>query len=123
MSKKKKIVYVAHPISGDVEGNLDDLARILRIINLDAHPQKHESQLFSFEDVVPQAPYYADIICLNDNNALERKRGIDNDVAMIESGVFDELWLTGDKISFGMSEEVKLFLLQGKPIIDYTNKF
>lgn len=127
----KKIVYIAHPIGGDIENNLLDLRRILRIINTNTHPRmmeigmemKMESFIpFDFSNVHPCAPYYADIVSLDDDNPLERKRGIDNDIALINTGMFQELWLTGDKISFGMSEEVKLFKLLGKPIIDYTNK-
>lgn len=107
----KRIVYIAHPISGNVAENMHDLTRILRYINL------------TFTDVAPIAPYYADIYALNDNNPLERKRGIDNDIAIINTGVFDELWLTGNKISFGMGEEIKLFKLLGKPVINYVGKF
>lgn len=126
-----KIVYIAHPISGDIQANLADLIRILRVINTDKHPERgYKFNLetdgthfpFNFENIVPLAPYYADILALDDNNPLERKRGIENDIALINSGVFDELWLTGDKISFGMSEEIKLFRSLGKPIIDYTGK-
>lgn len=127
----KKLVYVAHPIGGNVEENLVDLDRILRIINMNTHPRmleigmdmKMESHTpYDFSGIVPCAPYYADIMCLDDSNALERKRGIENDIAMINTGVFEELWLTGNKISFGMQEEIKLFKLLGKTIVDYTNK-
>lgn len=130
---KKRICYIAHPISGDIDANLADLARILRIINTNSaedrlgymfiHPETRE-QVFpmDFCNIIPLAPYYADIISLDDNNPLERKRGIENDIAIIMTGVFDELWLTGNKISFGMQEEIKLFRSLGKPIIDYTNK-
>lgn len=128
----KKIVYIAHPISGDIDANLKDLARILKIINTNSHPEMYIQtsknqgvfdQFFNFHDILPCAPYYADIISLDDNNPLERKRGIENDTALIMTGIFDELWLTGKKISFGMNEEVKLFRSLGKTIIDYTNKF
>lgn len=129
MINNKKLIYVAHPISGDIDANLADLARILRVINTDSHPLQvtegscHKGEFsFNFENIVPLAPYYADIIALDDNNPLERKRGIENDIAIIITGVFDELWLTGDKISFDMQEEIKLFRSLGKPIIDYTNK-
>lgn len=122
----KKIVYIAHPISGDIEANLKDLSRILRVINKDCHPLNLPFDVgllsYNFNDIIPVAPYYADIISLDDNNPLERKRGIENDTALIMTGIFKELWLTGDKISFGMSEEIKLFRLLGYPILDYTNK-
>lgn len=121
----KKIVYIAHPISGDIDANLKDLARILRIINTDSifgTRVCYMDDIFNFSNIIPIAPYYADIVSLDDNNPIERKRGIENDIAIIETGVFDELWLTGTHISLGMKEEIKLFVLQGKPVIDYTNK-
>jgi hypothetical protein len=108
---KKKIVYLAHPISGNIEENLRDIIRIVRYINL------------NFQHVSPQVPYYADILALNDNDPEERARGIENDTAMIETGVYDELWLTGDRISLGMIMEVQLFKLLGKPVVDFTGQF
>ena len=101
-----KIVYIAHPISGNIEENLKDLIRIIRKINLD------------YPDVVPLAPYYADILALDDTKAEERMRGIKNDVALIHTGIFEEIWLTGNKISFGMQEEIRLFVLQGKEVVN-----
>src|ERR1035437_4268304 len=106
-----KIIYIAHPISGNIDENLKDIIRIIRKIN----------DLFS--DVVPCVPYYADILALDDNKIMERMRGIENNIELIQSGVFEELWLTGTHISFGMNEEIKLFKLLGKTIVDWTNLF
>lgn len=107
-----KIVYIAHPIGGDVENNLKDLVRILRKINL-----------APFSDIVPLAPYYADILALDDDNPDERARGIKNDVAVLKSGIFAELWLTGPRISPGMEAERKLAIELRIPVMDYTNMF
>lgn len=109
---RKKIVYIAHPIGGDIQANLADLYRILRILNTD--------ELEVFGDIVPFAPYA--MTGLDDNVALERKIAMNNNEALINTGVFDELWLTGDKISLGMREEIKLFRSLGKTIVDYTGK-
>lgn len=106
----KIIVYIAHPISGNVKGNLSDLSRIIRDINL-------------FDNtVVPCAPYYADIVSLKDSVPLERKRGMDNNEKLIRSGVFKQLWLTGDKISLGMEYEIKLFVSLGIPVLNFIGK-
>lgn len=124
----KKIVYVAHAISGDIEANLADLRRILRIINMDNHIPTvgitggFISQVYDFSDITPCAPYYADIVSLDDNNPIERKRGIENDTALLESGIFQEVWLTGSVISFGMREEVKLAVKLGIPVVNYIGK-
>lgn len=104
------IAYIAHPIGGDVENNLKDLRRILRKINLER------------SDVVPFCPYYADIVSLDDNHPEERQRGIQNDVAVLRSGIVQELWLTGDKISSGMQHERNIAIELGIPVIDLTTQ-
>lgn len=105
-----KIVYIAHPISGDIEGNLADLRRIVRKINME------------FPDVVPFVPYYADIVSLDDNIPEERERGIKNDIAILKSGCVDEVWLTGERISNGMAAEKDLASKLGIPVYDFINK-
>jgi hypothetical protein len=91
-----KIVYIAHAVGGNVSGNLADLRRIIRKINKGG------------DGVVPFAPYYADVVSLDDSDPADRARGIKNNIAILESGCVKELWLTGDVISPGMTEEVKL---------------
>ena len=91
-----KVVYIAHPIGGDVENNLKKVAQVAREINLE------------YPDVVPIAPYFLDCYALDDNNPEERERGIKNDIALFHKGFIDEVWLYGDRISFGMSKEIEL---------------
>ena len=62
-----KIVYIAHPIGGDVENNLEKVRQIVRKLNLER------------QDIVPFAPYWLDCHALDDNNPQERERGIKND--------------------------------------------
>lgn len=104
------IAYIAHPIGGDIEANLADLRRIVRKINLE-HP-----------DVVPFVPYYADVVSMDDNIASERSRGIKNDIEIIQRGIPDELWLTGDKLSFGMNMEQTAAQEKGIPVINKIGK-
>lgn len=89
-----KVVYIAHPVSGDVEGNIEKLKVICREINL------------SHKDVLPFVPYCMDILCLDDSNKSERKIGIENNTHHLTSGFIDELWLYGDHISNGMLAEI-----------------
>jgi hypothetical protein len=98
--------YIAHPISGDIETNLADLRRIIRKINME-HP-----------DVVAFAPYYADVVSLDDNIPAERARGIANNVAILRSGIVQELWLTGPRISTGMQHEKELAEELGIPVVN-----
>lgn len=104
-----KIVYIAHPIAGDVEKNLEDLKRILRKINTGTL------------EVCPVAPYA--FSGLDDSDKIERERGIMNNIELIKTKVFKELWLTGDKISAGMKQEIELFTSLGIPVFNFTKKF
>lgn len=91
-----KIVYIAHPISGDVPGNLEKIRLIVREINL--------TQL----DILPFAHYFVDCYALNDDIPAERARGIENDKIFLRAGFINELWLYGDRISTGMVHEISL---------------
>jgi hypothetical protein len=101
---KKKIAYIAHPIGGDVINNLNKIHVIVRTINL-KEPK-----------VVPFVPYYADVVSLDDNNPIERQRGIENGHTILESGIVDELRLYGAKISPGMKAEIELAVLCNIPV-------
>lgn len=102
-----KIAYIAHPISGDIKGNLDKIKNIVREINLT-------------EDVVPFAPYWLDCHALDDSIPEERARVIKNDHALFEKKFIDEVWLYGDRISHGMWEEIKLADKLGVVIVPKT---
>jgi hypothetical protein len=95
MKNKKKIVFVSHPIGGDVVSNLIDLQEVIREINMKE------------PDVVPVASYYADVMALDDTNPEERKRGLSNSIELISRGMFDEVRLYGNGISPGMWSEIK----------------
>lgn len=104
-----KVCYIAHQIGGDVEANLADLRRIIRKINLTAG-----------DWVMPFAPYYADVVSLDDSNPVERARGIRNGLAILESGIVQEVWLTGPRVSPGMQAEADTARRLGIPVIDFT---
>ena len=103
-----KIAYIAHPISGDVEGNIKKIIVIVRLINL------------TEENVVPFVPYLADLYALNDNDPKERARGIKNDIVILKSGIVDELRLYGSKISEGMANEIELAHKLNIPVVPMT---
>lgn len=101
-----KVAYIAHPISGDIQGNLKRVEMIGRKINLEE------------PDVIPFAHYYFDCHILDDNNPEERERGIKNDIALMKKGFIDEVRLYGDKISPGMEAEIKLAKELNIPIVN-----
>jgi hypothetical protein len=100
-----KIVYIAHPISGDVAENLNKICLIIRNINL------------TEPDILPFAHYITDCHCLNDDIPAERERGIKNDVALMRAGFINEVWLYGDRISKGMMHEIELACELNIPVI------
>jgi hypothetical protein len=88
-----KIAYIAHPISGDVSGNLEKIYKIIRKINMEE------------PDIVPFAPYVSDLLSLDDNIPEERARGFANNKVFFEKGIVEELRLYGVIKSHGMLEE------------------
>jgi hypothetical protein len=101
---KKKIVYIAHPISGDTTGNIQKILSIVKNLNMEAY------------DIVPFAPYIVDCLAMDDDIPEERERGIQNDIALFHSGAIDEVWLYGGRISNGMQAEINLANELGIPV-------
>ena len=102
-----KVVYIAHPISGDIKGNLEKIRLIVREINL------------TLPDVVPFAPYWLDSHALDDTVPSERERGIANDHELFKRGFIDELWVCG-RVSTGVAAEISIAEELGIPVI-YMN--
>jgi len=100
-----KIAYIAHPVSGDVQGNIAKIIAIIREINLNE------------PETVPFAPYITDLMALDDAVAEERARGIKNDVCLIRAGFITEVRLYGDRISTGMQHEKDLAESLDIPVI------
>ncbi|MDE3250279.1 MAG: hypothetical protein KGO82_16580 [Bacteroidota bacterium] len=105
-----KTVYIAHPISGDVEGNLKDISRIIRAI------------ANTFPKVVPMVPYYAYVSALRDHEEDERVKGMMWNAHVLKTGNVQELWLTGTHKSPGMIEELRIAKLQGIKIVNLINQ-
>ncbi len=87
-----KLVYIASPLSGDVEQNLDFARQACRYAIA--------------QGVTPFAPHLLYTQMLNDNDPEERQLGLDMGNQMLE--LCQELWLCGDRISAGMAGEQKL---------------
>jgi hypothetical protein len=89
-----KIVFVAHPISGDVKGNMKKVLKIC-------------AEIYK-GNIIPVAPYLISLQYLNDEVIEDRKLGMDANHECFYCGYVDELWLFGDRISSGMVGEIKL---------------
>jgi len=105
-----KIIYIAHPISGDVAGNLKKVAKITRAIAIKE------------DNVVPVAPYFLYCNCLNDNNPLEREIGLGMSLSYLTVGNVKELRLYGNTISRGMMLEIEIAQYNGIPVIPCTKE-
>jgi len=105
MSINTKVVYIAHQIGGDVGANMKSIAEIGRDINL------------TEPDTIPFAPYFYDLACLSDTEPKERKRGMDNNLHILNSFPIDEVRLYGPRISDGMKTECVVARLNGIDII------
>lgn len=101
-----KIVYIAHPIGGNVEANLKSIREIAREINA------------TFDDIVPLIPYYVDVLVQTDHIPELRARGIKNGIAIIQrKGAIDEMWVYGKIISVGVKNEIIEALKMNIPVI------
>jgi len=104
----KKIVYIAHPIGGDVENNIKKVVAICREVNL------------TEPNIIPFVPYLSDLYALNDEIPVERERGLSNGLFMLKKGFIDEIWLYGDRISNGMRAEINICLEVGIKVVCKT---
>lgn len=105
---KRKTVFVAHPIKGDVQGNATKVLDICQKIHT--------------ETIIPVAPYLVSIQYLNDEIIEDRKLGIEANLEAFHRKYIDELWLFGDHISPGMGQEVLLALKLDIPVIPQTDE-
>ena len=102
-----KTVFIGHPVSGDIEGNVK---KILAICD-EVHTQ----------DVVPVAPYLVSLQYLDDGVIEDRELGIEANLECFRRHFVDELWLYGDRISDGMKREIVEARQCGIPVIAKTD--
>ena len=88
-----KMVFVAHPMSGDIRGNTRKVVEICRKIHT--------------VDVIPVFPSFTWRKYLRNNKRDKALAGMVNKV-YFRSGFINELWLYGDHITDGMWREIDL---------------
>lgn len=91
---KKKIVYIAHPIGGDVEGNLKSIQEIYAVISR------------TRPDIIPFCPYYATVKSLDDSIPADRSIGMEHNKVFFEQGIIKELWWF-KRVSTGVGQELE----------------
>ncbi|MEN9655239.1 MAG: hypothetical protein RL311_147 [Bacteroidota bacterium] len=107
---KNRIVYIAHPISGDIKNNVKKILEIVKEINL------------TEKNIVPFVPYLSDVMALDDNKPEQRNKGIRNNIAYFQSGIIKELRVYGDFISKGVAEEISIAKQLNIPVEYYNPK-
>lgn len=100
-----KVIYMAHPLSGDIAGNLERAKAWLRWI------EEHHN-------VAVVASWITECEVWDDNNPDHRAAGLARDLAVLVR--CDELWLVGPRISSGMRAEAEVAIGRGIPVIDMT---
>ncbi len=95
-----RLIYIASPLSGDVEQNLDFARQACRYAIA--------------QGATPFAPHLLYTQMLDDSDPAQRQLGIDMGNQMLE--LCKELWLCGDRISPGMEGERKLAGELGIPV-------
>lgn len=102
------ILYIAHPIKGDVKNNILAIYNIVSTINNRSI------------DILAFAPYLS--YGLDDNIPSEREKGIIYDKVFFDKGIIDGLWLFGNRVSDGMIHEIDLSLKHGIHILCGTKE-
>jgi hypothetical protein len=104
---KKKLVFIGHPIAGDIKGNIKKVLDIC----MKVHTQ----------DIIPVAPYLVSLQYLNDEIHEDRTLGVEANLECFHRCYVDELWLFGNKISSGMEQEVKVAQELSIPVVPQTD--
>lgn len=99
------VVYLAHPLSGDVEANRRNAARwaAWAVVHM---------------GVAVECSWVVLTGVLDDSDPATRALGLQLDCALIER--CDEIWLTGSRVSPGMQLEADHARKWGKPVRDFT---
>lgn len=102
-----KVIYMAHPVSGDVENNIKRAKAWMRWLEENY-------------DVAVCASWILECEIWDDNNPEHRAAGLRRDMAILER--CDELWLVGACVSNGMAMERAHAEKRGLIIRDLTQR-
>lgn len=94
------LVYIAHPMKGDIAGNKKKVIDICREIG--KNPM-----------VIPFTPYLSAFEYLDDDDPIQREKGMVMNRFYFERKIIDVLLICGDRMSMGVRSEIKLALENG----------
>ena len=101
-----KIVFLAHSINGDIEGNIKRILALCKKIHS--------------EEIIPCIPYIARLQYLDDALGKERNLRMAANKEYFDRNLIDEVWLCGPTISNGMKAEIGLAQKKGIPVHCYN---
>ncbi|HIH39370.1 TPA: hypothetical protein HA219_01440 [Candidatus Woesearchaeota archaeon] len=101
-----KVIYISHPVTEDVDRNIEKILSILKVI----HTQ-------SKGEIIPIAPYIVALQYLDDSVTEERELGILANEEHFVRKIMEETWFYGNKIGKGGEKEIKLSLKYKIPIV------
>ena len=105
--ERMKRVYVCSPFAGDIRGNI-------------AHAKIYSLYAIK-QGVCPITPHLMFTQYLNEKDPVQRELGLRCGADLLQ--VCDELWVFGDDISEGMSEEIRLAKKLGIPVRRFRQSF
>ncbi len=100
---RPKLIFIAHPIRGDLAGNMKKVFAICEQVRREGH--------------IPIAPYLLSLPHTTDEVIKNRELGVWANLTSFERGYVDELWLYGDRISEGMNIEIALAQKLHLPVV------
>ena len=106
MNNKRPLIYICSPFSGEVEMNLTNARRY--------------SHFAVKRGYIPIAPHLLFPQFMDDDNAEERRAAMEMDISLLS--LCSELWVFGDRVSNGMSMEIKHATETNMKIRYFNNK-
>lgn len=103
-----KIMYVAHEVSRDVDGNIKNILDICK--------------RYHTREIIPFAPYLVALQYLDDRSLEERSLGIEVNYEFFRKGTIDEVGVFGSRVSRGIFGELELAFRFGIPIKSYDKR-
>ena len=97
-----KLVYISHPVSGDVQANLSNAGKWI----------KWASRL---QGIVPIAPYFQSVVAFSEHDPDEREEGFQHGLKVLQ--YCQEMWVCGGVISRGMQREIDAALGWNTPVV------
>jgi hypothetical protein len=116
---KEKIVYIAHPIYGQIKRKLDTV-KFINTVNNNLSRVASICKKIHNVDIIPLAPYLASLQYLDALNFHHMSLVIGVNEFFFKKRAMDEVWLYGQKVSPGMKQEIEWAHLYKIPVVPKT---